>query len=177
MSHRGRHLAPRLRRMSRGWAIPLTLAMLMVWSAVALASDVDVSVVDVTTPTGGVTLAPGQSGNITINMTVTGNQAAGTAKFEVYRDRTLSGGTFVGSNPQEFTVDDRAAQNDPDEFSTTGTVEVAAGQGEGTFTLVVGAFDIQNATGPGGKLAAGASSWPVPPPATRTSVSGAEQTS
>lgn len=151
-------MAPRLRRMSRGWAIPLTLAMLMVWSAVALASEVAVSVVDVTTPTGSVTLAPGQSGNITINLRVTGNQAAGPATFEVYRDWTLSGGTFVGSNPQEFTVDNRVAQDDADEFSTTGTVEVAAGHAEGTFTLVVGAFDIQNATGSGGKLAAGDSS-------------------
>ena len=41
----------------------------------AMASSVDVSVVDVTAPTGSVSLAPGGSGAITINMVVTGNQA------------------------------------------------------------------------------------------------------
>jgi len=88
-------------------------------------SSVDVAVVDVTAPTGSVTLAPGESGPITINMTVTGNQV-GTATFKVNRDWSLSGGTFTGSNPHTFTVPPRAAQDPPTTFSTTGTVTVAA---------------------------------------------------
>ena len=63
----------------------------------AMASSVDVSVVDVTAPTGSVSLAPGGSGAITINMVVTGNQA-GTCHFSIYKDWTLSGGAFTGSN-------------------------------------------------------------------------------
>lgn len=123
----------------------------------ALASDVDVAVVDVVVPTNSVTLAPGGSGTITINMSVSGAQA-GTATFEVYRNWTLSGGTFVGSNPQEFTVGPRAGGDPATTFSTSGTVTVAAGQPAGAFTLAVGAFDITNSNTTGGKLAAGDSS-------------------
>jgi hypothetical protein len=125
--------------------------------ALVLASDVDVAVVDVTTPTSAVTLAPGASGSITINMSVTGNQS-GTATFEVYRNWTLSGGTFTGSNPQEFAVAPRAGGDPATTLSTTGTVTVAAGQSSGTFTLAVGAFDITNTNTSGAKLAAGDSS-------------------
>lgn len=157
MATRGRHLAPRLRRISRTWVIPLTLVMSLVWSGVAIASDVDVSVVDVTAPTGSVTLAPGGSGSITIGMSVTGNQV-GTATFEVYRDWTLSGGVFTGSNPQEFTVGARAPSDPATTFSTTGSVTVASGHVAGNFTLAVGAFDITNTNTSGAKLAAGDSS-------------------
>lgn len=132
----------------------LTAAMVFGLISTALASAVDVAVVDVTAPTGSVTLQPGDSDSITIDISVTGKQD-GTATFEVYRDWTLSGGSFTGSNPQEFTVDQRAAQDDKDTFSTNGTVTVAPGQGAGTFTLVVGAFDITNSNTTGAKLSAG----------------------
>jgi hypothetical protein len=124
-------------------------------ASVAFASDVDVAVVDVTVPATSVTLAPEATGNITINMSVTGSQV-GTATFEVYRDWTLSGGTFTGSNPQEFTVGPRATGPVPaTTFSTSGTVSIAAGQADGIFTLAVGAFDITNTNSTGAKLAAG----------------------
>ena len=120
-------------------------------------SAVNESVVDATAPTGSVTLAPGGSGPITINLTVTGNQV-GTATFDVYRDWTLSGGTFTGSNAQTFTVNPRAAQDPATTFTTTGTVAVASGQTAGTFTLAVGAFNITNSNQTGAKLSAGTSS-------------------
>lgn len=137
--------------------VALAVALVMVLAGTALASDVSVVVVDVTAPTNGVTLASGSTGNITINMSVTGNQA-GTATFEVYRDWTLNGGTFTGSNPQEFTVPPRSGGDEATTFSTSGTVSVAAGQADGTFTLAVDAFDITNSNATGGKLAKGTSS-------------------
>jgi hypothetical protein len=139
------------------FGISLLVALVLILTPLALASDVGVSVVDVTAPTGSVTLAPGGSGAITINMTVNGKQD-GTATFDVYRDWTLSGGLFAGSNPETFTVPPRAAQDDPTTFSTTGTVTVAAGQIAGTFTLAVSAFDITNSNATGAKLADGADS-------------------
>ena len=145
-------------RRSRRWVTIATVAtVFMVLAAAAHASDVDVAVVDVTVPTNSVTLAPGATGNIAINMSVTGNQV-GTATFEVYRDWTLSGGTFTGSDPQEFTVGPRGGGDPATTFSTPGTVTVAAGQADGTFTLAVGAFDITNTNTTGAKLAAGDSS-------------------
>jgi len=120
-------------------------------------STVDVAAVDVTAPTGSVTLERGGSGPITINMTVTGKQE-GTATFKVYRDWTLSAGVFAGSNPQTFTVNPRAALDPPTTFITTGTVTVASGQAAGTFTLAVSAFDITNTNTTGAKLNAGSSS-------------------
>lgn len=134
----------------------LTAAFLLVTGA-AIASEVDVSVVDVTSPTNSVTFAPGGNGTITINMSVTGRQD-GTATFEVYRDWTLSGGTFSGSNPQEFTVPPRSASDLATTFTTAGSLTVASGQVDGAFTLTVGAFDITNTNTSGAKLSAGASS-------------------
>jgi hypothetical protein len=94
-------------------------------------------------------------------MTVTGAQA-GTATFEVYRTWTLSGGSFTGSNPQEFSVSPRAGGDPATTFSTTGTVNVAAAQPSGTFTLEAVGFDITNSNATGAKLAAGtASSYSV----------------
>jgi hypothetical protein len=139
------------RRSQFGLILGLIFAM-VAWSAIAYASEVDIAVVDVTVPTSSVTLAPGGSASITINMSVTGNQA-GTATFEVYRNWTLSGGTFTGSNPQEFTVGPRGGGDPATTFSTTGTVSVAAGHAAGTFTLAVGAFDITNSNTTGAKLA------------------------
>ncbi|HEX5039937.1 MAG TPA: PxKF domain-containing protein [Candidatus Limnocylindria bacterium] len=129
----------------------------LVLATATFASDVDVSVVDVTVPTTSVTLAPGGSGSITINMSVTGNQV-GTATFEVNRDWVLSGGTFTGSNPQEFTVPPRGGGDPATTFTTTGTVSVASAHGPGTFALAVGAFDITNSNATGAKLGAGDSS-------------------
>ncbi|MEN4100826.1 MAG: hypothetical protein ROW52_12960, partial [Anaerolineaceae bacterium] len=142
-------------RLNSGLTLAILLALLI--TAVVMASDVDVAVVDVTVPVNSVTLAPGQSAAITINMTVTGRQD-GTATFEVYRNWSLSGGTFVGSNPQEFSVPPRASGAPATLFTTSGTVSVAAGQAAGTFTLAVGAFDITNSNTTGAKLSAGDSS-------------------
>jgi hypothetical protein len=129
--------------MKHKFSVSLTLALVlaMLVTSLAVASDVDVAVVDVTAPTGSVTLAPGGSGTITINMTVTGRQA-NPATFDVYRDWTLSDGAFTGSNPQTFTVPARAATDPATTFSTSGTVTVDSGQGAGTFTLAVSALNI-----------------------------------
>jgi len=133
-------------------------AMLLAIPAVALASDANVtSVVDVTTPNGAVTLQAGQSENITINMTVTGNQV-GDSTFEVNRDWQLqSNGTFVGSNPKEFSVGPQSGGTTTP-FSTTGTVSVASGVAAGgPHALKVGVFDITNTNTTGAKLVAGSS--------------------
>jgi hypothetical protein len=133
----------------------------VLFAAVAYASDADMSVADVTAPTGSVSLAPGGNGNINISVEVTGNQT-GTATFEVNRNWTLSGGTFTGSNPEEFTVGPRAGGDPPNVFTTTGTVNVAAGQASGTFTLATQVFDITNTNTTGAKLGVGdASSYSV----------------
>ena len=142
-------------------AITAVAALVFYGGGLAYASSVDVAVVDTTVSTTAVTLAPGASSAITINLTVTGSQV-GTATFEVNRDWVLSGGTFTGSNAQTFTVAARAAQDPAKTFATTGTVSVAAGQGNGLFTLAAGAFDITNSNATGAKLAAGnASSYAV----------------
>jgi len=106
--------------------LAILLSFMMVFGVVslAIASDVDVAVVDVTAPTGSVTLAPGDEATIAINISVTGKQD-GTATFEVNKDWTLSGGIFTGTNPQEFTVGPRAAGDSATTFSTSGTVTVA----------------------------------------------------
>jgi hypothetical protein len=136
----------------------MMLGMLLAIPAVALASDVNVAVVDITSPEGSVSLSPGGSGAITLNMSVTGNQA-GTATFEVNQDWVLqSDGTFVGSNPKEFTVPPQSGGTTTN-FSTTGTVSVPTGMAAGgPHTLSVGAFDITNSNSTGGKLQAGTSS-------------------
>ena len=137
------------------WGVLVATATIGALGSIAFASDVDVSVVDITAPTGSVTLHPGgPAGSITINMTVTGNQA-GTATFDIYRDWVLSGSTFSGSNPQTLTVSPRAGGDPATTFSTTGTVSVASGQPLGTFTLKAAAFNITNSNSTGGKLAAG----------------------
>ncbi len=145
--------------MNKKFTIGLALALILtlVVSMAALASSVDESIVDATAPTGSVTLNPGGSGPITINLSVTGNQV-GTATFEVYRDWTLSGGAFTGSNPQTFTVPPRAAQDPATTFSTSGTVTVSPSQAADIFTLAVGAFNITNSNATGAKLGPGSSS-------------------
>lgn len=137
----------------------LTAAFIIVAMVVspAFASDVSVAVVDVTAPTGSVTLAPSENAPIVINMTVNGAQA-GTATFEVYRNWVLTDGTFAGSSPEQFTVGPRLGGDPAATFSTTGTVSVAAGHGIGTFTLAVGAFAITNSNPTGAKLSVGSAS-------------------
>ena len=134
----------------------VVVAALIAIPAVAIASDVFTSTVDVNVPSTSVTLAPGGSEDITINMRVTGKQD-GTATFKVYTDWTLSGGTFTGSNPETFTVPPRPVANaDATTFSTTGTVNVDSGQADGgPFNLQVNAFDITNTNATGAKLGAG----------------------
>jgi hypothetical protein len=133
----------------------LAVAILALLPAAVFSSGLDVnSIVDVTAPLGSATLEPGQSENITINLSVTGNQV-GTATFKVYRNWTLSGGAFTGSNPATFTVGPRAASDPANTFSTTGIVTVAAGQADGTFTLEVEPFDITNTNSTGAKLELG----------------------
>ncbi len=62
MIHRGgRHLAPRLRRISKGWALPLSLAMLLVLTAVAWADTVQNNVV----AGGNDTITAGDSTTVT----------------------------------------------------------------------------------------------------------------
>ena len=142
-------------------AISLALILTMLFTTVVLASAVDVGVVDVTAPTGSVTLDQGQSGTITINMSVTGKQV-GTATFKVNTVWSLSGGAFIGSNPVTFTVNPREAQDSATTFSTSGTVTVAAGQAGGTFILAVGAIDITNDNPTEAKLTAvGSSSYSI----------------
>lgn len=148
---------PRLRRLTAAVA---AAAVATVIGGVAHASSVDTAVVDTTIPTGSVTVAPGASTPITINLSVTGSQV-GTATFQVNRNFALSGGAFTGSNPQTFTVNPQAG-GDTTTFSTTGTIAVAAGQASGTFTLAVGAINITNSNQTGAKLTLGnASSYSV----------------
>ncbi len=135
--------------------LSIVLIMGLLFSSTVFASDVDASVVDVTAPTGSVELAPGASAPIVITLTVTGKQE-GTATFKVYKDWTLSGGTFTGSNPETFTVGPREAQDPANVYPVEGTVTVAAGQAAGTFTLRVGVFDIDNSNQQGAKLGPGA---------------------
>jgi hypothetical protein len=157
-----------------GGAAALAVAAALVMSGLALASDVNVAVVDVTTPTNAVTLAPGDTASITINMSVTGQQS-GTATFEVYRDWTLrTDGTWQGSNPEEFTVPPRSANASATTFSTSGTVSIAAGRAAGgPFTLAIGAFGITNSNTSGAKLNDGSDSnyavtVSAPPPPANT---------
>ena len=136
-------------------ALSLALILAMFFTSVGFASDVDVAVVDVTAPTGSVMLQPGQSGPIVINLTVEGNQQ-GTATFQVYRDWTLSGGTFSGSNAQTFTVPPgNYTSANKWTSSTTGTIAIAAGEPTETRTLAVSAFNITNSNTTGAKLADG----------------------
>jgi hypothetical protein len=149
--------------MKRNMNLGLSLAIIVALLAAPLvfASDWAVAVVDVTAPTDSVTLAPGGSAAIVIDISVTGNQV-GTATFKVYRDWTLSGGTFTGSNAAEFTVEPRAGGDPATNFSTNGTITVAAGQADGTFTLEAGVFNITNTNDTGAKLDKGvASSYEV----------------
>jgi hypothetical protein len=140
----------RTRRWRAASAAVAAAALIAVSSGLAFASSVDVAVVDATIPTGSVSLAPGGSAPITIDLTVTGKQD-GTATFQVNRNWALNGGTFTGSNPQTFTVNPQSSGTTTT-FSTTGTVSANAGQAAGTFTLAAGAFNLTNSNQTGAKL-------------------------
>jgi hypothetical protein len=134
--------------------VVLAVVMLVLLPAVVFSSDADVtSVVDVATGESTATIAAGQSEDVTITVSVTGNQV-GTATFKIYRHWTLSGGSFDATNAIEFTVPPRAGGDPAHTFSTTATVAVAAGQADGTFPLEVEAFDITNSNETGAKLKA-----------------------
>lgn len=162
---------PPVRRLVRMMTTAGTLATLIVLltAGVASASTVDTSVVDVDSPIGQVSLAAGATGNITINLTVTGRQDA-PATFKVNKAWTLSNGTFSGSNPETINVPAQTPGTSTT-FSRTGTIAVANNQAHGgPFTLAVSAFDITN-SGTQGRLSAGsASSYAVTvtPPADST---------
>jgi hypothetical protein len=146
-----------VRRLQLKFSVGIVVCLGLVAAAVGVAypSTVDVtSVVDVTPPTTSVTLTPGSTGNITINLSVSGSQGA-TATFKVNRNWTLSGGVYTGSNPQTFTVPARSGSDPATTFATSGTVSIAAGQAAGSFPLTVSAFDITNGSGGGGKLTDG----------------------
>ena len=133
----------------------IVVAALLAIPAVAIASAVNTATVDVNVPATSVTLAPAGSEDININIRVTGKQE-GTATFQVYKDWTLSGGTFTGSNPETFTVAKREAQDAATTFSRSGKVTVDSGQADGgPFNLQVNAFDITNSNATGAKLSAG----------------------
>lgn len=146
----------RPRRTSKLIGVFVAVSALVMTGGLAYASDVNESIVDTSAPTGAVALAPGVTGDLTLNLTVTGNQA-GTATFQVYQDWNLSGGAFQGSNPTTFTVAPQSG-GETQRFQTTGTLTVANGQADGTFTLAAGAFGITNSNTTGGKLGAGTSS-------------------
>jgi hypothetical protein len=136
--------------------VGVVLVALLGTISAAWGSDVDVAVVDTTAPTGSVTLAPGATGQITINLSVSGAQA-GTATFEVYKSWTLSNGVFTGSNPEELTVGPRAGGAPATTFSRTGSLTVDCAQPTSATPTVlrVEAFDITNSNATGAKLVVG----------------------
>ena len=137
--------------------VSLTLGILMIGSTLALASSVSGSAVDTTTPTGAVSLTPGSNGQIQITFSVSGSQS-GTCTFKYYRDWTLSGGAFSGTNQQTTSVAPRGGGDPPTTIGPiTGTVTVASTQAPRStaFNLTVDATDISCNNSTGGKLAAG----------------------
>ncbi len=140
------------RRFNRVMSLMLVALLTVPWSA--LASLVDIAVVDIVAPVDSVELAAGGSAPIVIRATITGAQAA-ESTFKVNTVWTLSGGTWSGSAPVRLVSPPRAAQDPPTVIEVSGVVKVASGQARGSHTAVVSAFDIVNSPGQGGKLADG----------------------
>jgi hypothetical protein len=143
------------RKLSLPVFMSLVMIVVLAITMAVSASDVAVAVVDVTAPTDSVTISQGQSGQIKINLTVSGNQSAGDAAFKVNTIWTLKDGVFTGSSPKTFNVPEGTyTSNNPWTDTTTGTVIVDKGQTPGTVPLVVSAFGITNEfpNGSGGKL-------------------------
>lgn len=86
----------------------VSMVTVLIFAAVAFASDADTAVADVTAPTNQVTLSPGGSATIKIKVTVSGRQD-NSATFEVYKDWSLSGGVWTGSNAQSQVTPVRAS--------------------------------------------------------------------
>jgi hypothetical protein len=158
MRDKGSHSHPEAPRRRRGRRVRLVRAValgaivsLLAVNA-ALASEWSVAVVDVTSPANSVTLSPGGTENVNITISVTGKQD-GTATFKINRDWTLAGGTFTGTNPQEFTVLPRAAGDPATTLNTTGKITVDCDQSAtGPLTLAVGIFGVENSNETGAKL-------------------------
>lgn len=131
------------------------LLLLTPMTAFASAADFT-SIVDTSAPIHSVALQPGDTANVTVNLSISGRQD-GTATLKVYQDWTLSGGVFVGSNPKEITVGPRPQGAAVSNLSYNASITVKSGQAAGTFELLVAAFDITNSNITGGKLAAGSS--------------------
>ena len=147
MLQRGKHAAPRpTGRQTRLFrrAVPLGLVFVLVLTAVAWASDLDMATLDLATnaPVSGVTLEAGDTYSFTIQMTITGRQD-NQATFKINRDWVLEGGAFTGSNPDTITVPARAAQDPATVITRTGTVTVDDDELDGgPFTLEIVPFDI-----------------------------------
>src|SRR5215217_8853648 len=136
----------------------MTCAVLLAVAGVAYASTVDVAVVDVdVAPNTSADLKPNGDAHLQYTLTVTGAQA-NTSTFEINKDWELKNGVFTGSNPEEFTVPPRAGGDPATVFTRTGTLHVDSTQADVLGKqLTVSVFDITNAAGSGGKLAAGTS--------------------
>jgi hypothetical protein len=145
--------------------IATLVAVLMLavpWTA--FAGNVESAVLDTVAPYGSTTLAPGQAQPIVIVLRIGGPQD-GVATFKVYRNYTLQGGAFVGSDPVTFTVQPHLIP-EARYYTLDGTLSVAAGHSAGTYYLSVIPFDITNSVVHGNKLKfGGAVSYKVIVPA------------
>jgi hypothetical protein len=143
--------------MKRSRTVPvlsLALGFVLVSAALVRASDIDTSVIDASAPTGAVSLEAGQQGSIQIAFSVTGKQSR-TCEVSYFKEWTLSGGVFTGSNAGSFTVGPREALDPPTTFGPfNGNLSVSSGHATGTFTLAVQPT-IGTCTGTGANLALG----------------------
>lgn len=128
-------------------SVILALILVLVPAGAALAGALSYAVVDVIADFASVDLEPGQSSNITIEIRTGGNFPSATSVTlnTVY---TLTGGTFIASNPQTVSIGVHHANDVTQPYATlSGTVEVAAGHATGsTYTLT----SISVTSGPGG---------------------------
>jgi hypothetical protein len=124
--------------------IALTLAVLlaMLVTAVVLASDLDIAVLDIADNIGGpVSLNPDSETDITIKATITGRQV-NNASFKVYTVWTLTNGTFIGSSPVNQTVPAREANDAPTIFDIPGKVVIGPDEQPGGKSFTVTPFDV-----------------------------------
>jgi len=120
--------------------VAVALAALLLMPVMAVASDLDVAVVDAESATvSELTLAPGGSAAVEVIYTVRGKQGD-AARFSAYQSFALSGGSFVGSDAIEYVVAARVAQDPANEYQTSTTVTVPSDAAEGDYTLTIAAF-------------------------------------
>jgi hypothetical protein len=138
-----RRAAAHKNRMRGSRVLGLGLVISMLFTGIALASDLDVATLDVDTnaPVTGVTLEPGDDYTFKIKMEISGRQDH-PASFKINKDWTLAGGTFTGSNTETIEVPPRAAGGAATVIERTGKVTVAAGQADGEFPLEIRGYDI-----------------------------------